>query len=61
MARVSDQLSQSEMSLIDSYARQINLETDDPYGEKNANEIVDYFINIWKEDINATTLPLAVQ
>jgi hypothetical protein len=43
------------------YAQENNLELEGTVGENNAAAIRDYFLDLYKEDINDRTLPLAVE
>src|SRR5882724_9090788 len=58
--RSSETITQPEVDAFVKYAQETNLELEGTVGEKNGATIRDYFLDQYKEDINAQTLPLAV-
>ena len=61
MARSNETITQAELDAFEKFANEHNIELIGIDGENNGAAIGDYFLNLWKEDINAATLPHAVE
>ena len=61
MPRASELVSQAEVDAFELFAQQNNLELEGQDGVHNAEVLRDYFLDVWKEEMNAVTLSLAVE